>query len=143
MQKRYIIWAILMLVAAGCIFKAFSCRRDVKELILLREKSCFSEFSIVEDQVLIRCEITVKNPFDAPQQFTLEAVLPEDVKGGLLKKERITGWDKSLEETAFTIEGEKEEHFTVIFVGAFAGNPQKQNRNLPEITISRILCLCD
>ena len=138
MKKQHILWIIIMTALVILFSLLFSRGQTAEKLILIREKSFFSEYSIVEDQVLIRCEITVKNSYDTSRQFTLEAALPEDMKGGLLKEETLIGWNESLEKTVFTIGERREEQYIVVFVGTFAGNKQKQNRSLPEITITDI-----
>ncbi|MBQ7491901.1 MAG: hypothetical protein IJT76_04830 [Clostridia bacterium] len=138
MKKKHPVWALIMVILTCCLFCVFFRGKTVKEWMLLPDKSFFSEYSVVEKQVLIRCDIMVKKLYGTPRQFTLKAVLPKDVKGGLLKEEMLTGWADSLKETVFIIDEKYEERFVVVFAGPIAENSQKCNRNLPEIVIADI-----
>ena len=115
-------------------FFVFSCN-NVKENILLeilKEKSYFHEFEVINEKVLIRCNIFIKNNTKNNVSFKINAIFKDDVRTGLIKQEILEGYNEDLETNIFTISANEIVNFTVIFLGEFAGQYQKHNRELPK-----------
>lgn len=106
--------------------------------------SYFSDFKVNGEKVYIYCKMTITNSSLIDKTFRLNAILKDDVKIGkigkigLLKSDNLKGYNEDLSSDIFTIEKNKYNIFSVVFVGEFAGTYEKHDRNLPEIVITTI-----
>jgi hypothetical protein len=100
---------------------------------LIKEDSFFNDFEVVDDKVFIKCIITVKNNTENNIQYKINAIFEDDVRIGLIRNEKLEGYTEDLMSNVFTIPAnETVKYQTVIFVGEFAGNYRKYNRELPK-----------
>ena len=109
-----------------------------EELQLLEHSSYFSDYKITDGKVHIICYLTVANNSNQDCCFELSAVSNKDVEIGLLKDVCLKGLSEDLQEDKFYIPQKSTLSFYVTFVGDYAGNDQKCDRNLPEISIVRL-----
>jgi hypothetical protein len=102
-------------------------------LEIINEKSFLSDFDVIDDKVLIKCIIAIKNNTGSNIKYKINAISIEDVRTGLLKNEILEGFKEDLVTNVFTISAnETVEYEKVVFIGDFAGNKLKHDRNLPD-----------
>jgi hypothetical protein len=105
-----------------------------KAVEIVYEDSYFSDFYVEDEKVYIECALSVNNATGAEQAVEFVADCSDDVKGGLLKYAELHSYSADHETVKFHIPT-GETRIEVIFIGEFAGNAQKQNRLLPNITV--------
>ena len=93
------------------------------------------DFYIQNNKVYIVGGVSIKNNTSEMQKYSLTATSEYDHENGLIKSATLEGYDDSLESNEFTIAGNETQTFTIVFVGDYAGTPQKGNRLMPEISI--------
>ena len=113
----------------------FASYNTTDKIYIDKEKSYFSGFEVENDQVFIKCHITLTNTFETEKMVNLSAKLPEDVTSGLLKNEEVHVLNEDGLENVFILPANASKTFDVVFVGEYAGTNQKNDRNLPEINI--------
>jgi hypothetical protein len=102
-------------------------------LEIIYERSWFSDFEVIDDKVLIKCKIAIKNNTENNIEYRINAIFKDDVRIGLLRKETLEGYKEDLVTNVFTISAnETIENEKIVFIGEFAGNYQKHDRNLPK-----------
>lgn len=109
-------------------------KHDVR---ILEQESWFDTFYVKNDQVFIECSVTIQNRSHRDAYVKLSAELEADAKHGLLKSAVIPGFSKKGKDH-FLIKADSQKEYAVVFVGDFAGNPVKQNRDLPPIDMYMI-----
>lgn len=116
------------------LFLVFRGRSQENTVLLVREESYFSDFSISEEtnQVDFICWLTFTNPHKQDVSFTLAADFCREQQVGLIVENDLTGENTETGEVIFNIAGESKASFWVRFVGTFGGNAQKSDRNLPD-----------
>jgi hypothetical protein len=103
------------------------------DLELIIKESYFNDFRIIDDKVYIECKITIKNNTDKNIKYRINAIFKDDVRIGLLKNEILEGYNENLENNIFNISAnETIKYQKIIFIGDFAGNYKKFNRELPK-----------
>ena len=133
-MKKYICILILLLIGVSLLMILALCNATDK-IYVDKEKSYFSDFEVENDQVFIKCHITLTNTFETEKMVNLSAKLPEDVTIGLLKNEEVHVLNEDGLENVFILPANASKTFDVVFVGEYAGTNQKNDRNLPEINI--------
>jgi hypothetical protein len=113
-------------------------KNQIEELHILKESSFYNDFYIEGEKVYIECKITIKNNSNNERSFKLHGDFKEDVQLGLLKNENLIGYRQDLNTTEFTVDKKSKQFFTVTFIGDFAGNNKRYNRNLPKIRVELI-----
>ena len=131
------IFLIISIMVVCCLVIFFSTYR-LSNLHIDKKNSFYSDFSIKEDKVYIKCILKVKNSTSHDQRFNINANFPDDVNLGLLKYENLKGYNKKLEDDIFDIKKNSSLTFEVVFIGEFAGNSNKHDRLLPQIIINPI-----
>lgn len=130
----------LLLISA--IMLNVSCSADNSKnknaVSIVDSESWFSDFTVDNDKVYIKCEITLQNTADEKQKVKMAAVCPDDVELGLLKEEKIYAVDEQDKVKEFVINSNSGKSFNVVFLGEFAGTAEKSDRLLPEITIESV-----
>lgn len=106
---------------------------------VVNSESWFSDFTVENDKVYMKCHITLENTDNKEQRIKMAAVCSDDVENGLLKEEKIYAVNKQDEVKEFVIKSNSTQSFDVVFLGEFAGTAQKSNRLLPEIIIDNIV----
>lgn len=133
-KKKCIVFVIILVIV---IFYQEVITREIgerKDVILLRKDSWFEEFEVRENKVFITCHLTIQNSSDMDKYIELLADMKEDTKNGLLKSSMLSGYDKK-GNNEFFIPSNSTKTYTVDFIGDFAGNEEKKNRNLPSVKI--------
>ena len=130
---------IILLLVMGITFVLLYAYKKVKEdkVILLKSESFFDEFDVKEDKVYIKCYLTIQNSSSNDKYINLSANLKGDAINGLLKSPIISGVNKKGSDKFF-IKANSTKGYNVIFVGEYAGKPQKLTRSLPPIEIKVI-----
>ncbi len=126
----------LILVCVVCVMLClFSCKSN--GIKLNEEKSFFSDVKIENDKVYIYCTLFLENHSNAQKVVEIKALLENDAKNGLLKEAKLYGYTVDENSKAFHLEqGENQIH--IVFIGEYAGTPEKVDRRLPEIEIIEI-----
>lgn len=113
----------------------FSCKsNDVK---LNEEKSYFSNFKIENDKVYIYCTLYVENKSVSQKVVEIMALFENDAQNGLLKEDAAVGYSIDKGENKINLYN-GENQIDIVFIGEYAGTPQKSDRLLPEIVITEI-----
>lgn len=103
-------------------------------IVLNRDKSYFKEFSVEDNNVKIKCNLTIENNSDEVIKFYIRAYSKEDVTTGLLKSPNLKIKDQENNEVEFGIKPHDElNDIEVVFEGEFDKNIQKADRDLPDI----------
>lgn len=137
-MKKILIILFGIVTAIIVIVIIFSIKNNENDLLIIKDTSCFSDFSVEGEKVYIECELTIKNSSLEDKTFQLNAIMKDDVELGLLKEENLKGYSQDLTSDKFTVEKKTTKTFSIVFVGDFAGTNKKHDRNLPEIVITTI-----
>jgi hypothetical protein len=128
-----LIFIILLVIVNNDIF-AFGLK-EKENIELIKEKSYFNDFDVINEKVFIECVLTIKNNTNRFYNFRINALFEDDVKK-LLENKFLEGYSEDLNSSIFSIApNEIFEYKKVVFVGKFAGRRQKHDRALPEINI--------
>lgn len=123
-------WLFVLLTAV--LFIAIFYTTNSKEsLELMENNSYFKDFAVKGERVYIRYMLQIRNSYKEDKEFYIAASLPEDIASGLLEKERIYALDIDFSKKRFFIRGSTTEILDVTFVGEYAWNNKKADRNLP------------
>jgi hypothetical protein len=124
---------IIMLVIVNQNIFSLGSKENIE---LIKEKSYFNDFEVINDRVFIECKLTIKNNTNNFYSFRINALFNDDVKIKLLENKFFEGYSEDLNSSIFFISPDEILEYTkVVFVGKFAGNYQKYSRALPEINI--------
>lgn len=102
---------------------------------VVTSKETLHDFQIEQNIVRFECELTVSNSADHEVAFEIIGVFSDDQKNGLILESELTAVDPETASSLFRLDGNAESQIKVEFVGSFAGNAVKQDRNAPEIKI--------
>lgn len=107
----------------------------MEDIKINKEASWLSDFDIQGSEVSFYCRLSISNDSEEKCAVQILGEFDEDFKGGLIEESKIEAHSTTdKEETIFYL-SPGENTIDVVFTGQFAGNPQKHDRNLPEITI--------
>jgi hypothetical protein len=123
----------IILISCVIVFIFCGCRAK-KTVEIVYADSYFSEFHVADEKVYIVCSLFINNLTRNEQTIEFIADCSDDVEGGLLKYAELHGYDEDYETVKFYFPT-GQTRIEVTFIGEFAGNAQKQNRLLPDITI--------
>ena len=121
----------ILLICAGC-----GTRQSIR---IDEEKSYFSDFSIVDDEVQIVCYVTICNEYDTEKTVWIKGDFSDEVENGLLSEAELYAVDSENERCAYTLQPKEEKSVYVTFTGTFVGNAHMTSRLLPPITIEEVL----
>jgi len=124
--------AILLFCIVCMLLCLFSCQSN--DINLNKEKSFFSDFEIENDKVYIYCTLFLENQSNSQEVVEIKALFESDAKNGLLKEENLYGYTVDENSKTFTLE-QGENQIDIVFIGEYAGTPEKADRLLPEIEI--------
>ena len=131
-MKKYLKNAVLFAFAAVLLCLAGCAGKTVT---VDRQDSYYSDFEVQDDKVLLVCFLAVDNPTDKETDVAFTASFEEDAAGGLLKEAVLDAYTPDLSSKTFRLQPGRNA-LTVVFVGDFAGNAVKQNRLLPNVTVT-------
>lgn len=123
---------VLLLTAAGLLYEFGWCNR----ITLVKPASFFSAFRVNGGRVYILCHVTLHNTYHTAKTVKLTAMLPEDVKGGLLKSPQLPAVDRDGKVLNFSLPPCSKTELDVTFLGSYGGKTIKQNRALPKIRVT-------
>lgn len=109
-----------------------------EKLFMDESKSSFSSFEIKEEKVYMYTSVTIVNQYNRDIKFRVNAKSQEDKENGLLKTEKLFGFDKNSMEKDFFIEENATANYEIVFIGESDGGDSKSNRTLPQIVIEEI-----
>lgn len=132
--KIVIIAAVIILAAAVALVLGAHLRQK-NDVILIEEESFFLDYEIIDDEVWLRCRVTLCNAGNEDRTVKLRADFSEDVKTGLLKDGTLYASDISGTECVCAVGAGETETVEVVFIGEFGGTNQKHDRLLPEIQV--------
>lgn len=134
-MKNKVLSCIVIIIVIVCLSLCTRMGIDVeRDLKVLRSDSWFDDFYIKEDKVFMKCEITIQNKSNQDRYIKLFANMEEDANNGLIKSPTVSGFDKEGNDKFF-VSANTTKKYKVFFVGDFAGNTVKQDRNLPVIEL--------
>ena len=125
---------LLGLLMCLVLIISFSGCRQKSEIYIDTQESFYSDFFVSNNKVYIKCILTINNTTEDDVNASFIGYFYEDVKTGLLKNAELKGYEDDFETSSFSIPKGKH-NLTVTFIGEFAGNNQKSNRQLPDIRI--------
>ena len=99
-----------------------------------------NDFEMIDDKVYIECNICLTNRTDNKQTFSMQGDFNEDYKLKLTASRYLTAFAADdLSKSDFVIEANKTTKFSVVFVGDFAGNAQKFDREPPNAVVITVI----
>lgn len=109
---------------------------DVAEqcLSIDEENSFFTDCEVKNGKVYLYCEVSVSNTFEDEKKVSIIGDFRDD-EGKLLSESELTAYNAEDSSEIFTVSGESEENFSIVFIGDFAGVNQKHDRLLPKMEI--------
>lgn len=119
-----------ILVGVNCFFKS--------PLSIVYQKSTFLDFYVVENKVNINCYVTIRNNSNKGAFVRLKALMPDEVKIGLLKEPVLYTENGVKNNEKLFVPNNTQKSFYVCFQGEFAGIEMKNDRLLPQIEIELI-----
>ena len=126
-----------IVVFAACLLLLLGCRQNAVPSSSAIEVSneTLVTFSTDGDRVLFVCELDVSNPTEEKLSFEIHGDFSKDRENGLILENELTASNPETASAVFELNAASESHLIVEFVGTFAGNPNKADRNPPEIII--------
>ena len=100
------------------------------------KSATLNSFEVQGDTVVFTCEVEIINTSKEIQSFQLIGLFQPDQQNGLIQENELVAQDSETHSTVLTANAESNQRIIVVFLGTFAGNPEKQNRNAPEILVS-------
>ena len=123
---------VLLLCCCNIFISCISMKNEKNDLEIINEESWLSDFEVIDDKVLVKCIITIKNNTGNNIKYKINAISKEDVATGLLKNEILEGFKEDLVNNIFNISANETIKYKIVFVGDFAGNILKRDRNIPD-----------
>lgn len=130
-KKRYFIVIFFIVIILGGIYFYL---QGFRKVVLIEEESYFHDFYVENNKVYIQCEIVLQNNSNKDEKVKLLADMKEDARLGLLTSSAVYGYSKK-GNNEFVVPAKSKKEYNVYFIGDFAGNKIKQNRNLPSIEV--------
>ena len=124
----------ILLICAGCGIK--------QSIYIDEEKSYFSDFSVVDDEVQIVYHITICNEYDTEKTVWIKGDFADEVENGLLAEGVLYAVDSEKSRCAYPFQPHEEKNVYVTFIGTFAGNEHMKDRLLPPISIEEVSQEC-
>lgn len=134
MKKKYLWFSALFLF---CVVVGAIIMLNISKVYIISTESYYSDFSINDQVVEIKCSVVVKNTYDTEKTVKLTAHFPDDV-GVLLKESQLFAKNCLDNSEIFTLPANSKKRIDVVFVGDFAGTNKKHDRLLPKISIIEI-----
>lgn len=134
-MKKYMICFLMLFV---CLFLCCCKSQQTANLKIVEDKSNFSDFVIKKETVIFYCTVSIRNDTDGLKMIELHGDFTEDYESGLIQDARLQAFDPQSGDTTFLLlPGENQ--LSIAFSGTYGGETsQKQNRLLPEITITEV-----
>ncbi len=105
------------------------------DVIVVKDKSHFVDYNVQENQVFIRCQVTLENSYTSDKKVVLKGDFSEDNKNSLLKEAELQGVQADNTKNNIIVPAGEVKTFEIVFVGTVAGTKQMVNRLLPEIDV--------
>lgn len=97
-----------------------------------------NNYTIEDDTVIFDCELNVLNASDQNKTYEIIGLFPEDQRNGLILESALNAKDPETGSFVFSIEAGSESRIQIVFIGTFAGNPEKVDRNAPEMMVYEV-----
>lgn len=81
--KRVLIFLMLSIFLLIILGVGFSMIFSKPTVALIKSESYYSDFTVIDQKVSIKCNITLKNTYNVDKTIKLSALFPDDVKIGL------------------------------------------------------------
>lgn len=133
MKKR--IYCSLMILL--CLFLC-CCQAQETTALRIKEESYFNDFVIEDETVTFYCTLSIQNETDETKTVKLHGDFTEDYESGLILEAKLQAFDPQNGDTTFLL-APGENRFEIAFSCQQGGRTnQKQNRLLPEISITEV-----
>lgn len=134
MKKRIICSLMILLCLLLCC-----CQSGQSEhLRIIEDNSYFNDFVVAKEAVTFYCTVSIQNDTEGLKMVALYGDFAEDYESGLIQESRLQAFNPHSGDTTFLLfPGENQ--LNIAFSGTYGGKTnQKQNRLLPEITITEV-----
>ncbi len=133
-MKRIITIAAVLILAAALLLCGCGKKEEapVPNVGFLAYESYILDYTIKEEQVQIRCVLSLVNQGTEACRIRVYAEFPEDV-GALLKEGRLTAVTGATGEDIITLEPGTVRELGVVFTGEYGGKAVKNDRLLPDL----------
>ena len=136
MKKYLVIILCIFIIAAGAILLINISRNERDEEVKIDyEKSFLVDFELIDNKVDIKCNISLVNASEKNRTIILYAVMPKEVKTGLLTFEKCIAIDSNGDIEKVDIPKNSVIEREIVFRGVYGGQFIKANRLLPNINI--------
>lgn len=134
MLKKALLIAISVLMMFGCA----NPQNTIDSSVLTTANETLNNYTIEDDKVIIICELNVINVSDRKKSFEIIGLFSVDQKNGLIVESELKAKNPETGSAVFALEAGSESRIKIEFTGAFAGNPEKIDRNAPKIMIYEV-----
>ena len=134
MLKKTLLIAISVLMMFGC----FHQQNTSDFSVLTTANETLNNYTIEDDKVIFICELNVINVSDREKSYEIIGLSSADRKNGLIFENELKAKNPETGSAVFTAKAGSESRIKIEFIGTFAGNPEKIDRNAPEIRIREI-----
>lgn len=139
MIKVIFLIIVLFTVSYFLYTNYFGKNSEENEVIIIENESFLSGFEVVNDEVHIYCEVSLKNNNSDTKKVRLIGEFQNEVENELLKEGELEACFMEDMTNNIIIEGDSVlKHIRIDFVGEYARNPHMSNRLLPTIEIVEI-----
>lgn len=138
-MKIIFLMVIIFIVACG-IYLIYS-RKNAERcnVVILEKESFLSGFEVINNEVHIYCEVSLKNSSSDAKKVKLTGNFRKEVKSGLLKEDSLEACFTEFGADNIVVEGNSsKKNIKIDFMGEYAGNPHMRNRLLPDIEVVEI-----
>lgn len=140
---KVIVFILLVCVAVlvcGLLYlKSGKSSKTEASVSILKEESYLHDFEVINNEVHIYYEISLKNNSSTVKEVKLAGNFPKEAEIGLLKETRLEAYFINNDASSITIQGNATlQNIMIDFVGEYAGNPQMNSRLLPDIEVIEI-----
>ena len=134
MKKRILCFVMILL----CFFLCCCQSQQATDLKLVEDKSFFNSFVIKEETVTFYCTVSIQNDTNDLKMIELHGDFTEDYESGLIHEDILQAFDPDSGDTTFLL-SPGENRLRIAFTSRHGdGSTQKQNRLLPEISITEL-----
>lgn len=106
------------------------------EVVIVEDESFLSDFEVIDNEVHIYCEISLKNNNSDSKEVKLIGNFQKEVDNGLLIEDNLEAYFIEEAADSIVVEGDSNiRNVKVEFVGEYGGNPAMSNRMLPCIEV--------
>lgn len=124
--------SILVIILSSC--GKTTEHAKASEVVIDNNASYFSDFTIEGERVLFYCHLCIENRTDSKVLIQISGDFSDDKKGNLIQEDNLLAYSSTTDSSVFELKPGTNK-IDVCFIGTHGTASQKQDRNLPKLTI--------